>query len=719
MWSWTARVVAVACALLLLLPAAAGADPGNGKGNQGEGQTHGKPHEPGHAPGQAGAAEKETEAEPEPVVVGAPGTHQAHDTYGYPWPEAPDCDEASVAAGCVNDGLGFFQGQCTSWVAFRLGQRNGLGFSNWYAGRHWGNASEWAKVAKGLGHKPDKIPAVGAIAWFKRGHVAYVEQVNTDGTIVISEMNFDGHNAFRLSTVAPGYGWPDRFIHLADVVPTDLTPPSAPSGVTAEQNAGGIHLQWEPSSDDLGVTGYRISRDGVPLGSATEPSYWDERVSPGQDYSYSVTAVDGAGNVSEPVTLTTTGEEASVDRTWLATAAGPASCGQTGPADQPRIGCEVQTRRGWRYVGLKGEAPGRDGTRSFVPSADGGLAYCRRVGPGARGSRATCSELDVSRLAWRDEETSRRTRLPLLADSSWVATGAGPALCGRAGGPAHQRVGCTVLTDAGGRTTVSDRETSWGHSGTGAFVTDADGGVSWCREVGRADRPVPACAPLLVDTLTWGYDRISTTGTPVQQANRAWVDTGAGPALCGRTGSRDRQRVGCTVLTESGWTHRATPARWGRSLSRAVLGTDDGVSWCRVLDAGRARAACTELDADTLRWQPVRTSRPLGGDLAQGVWLASGSGPALCGRTGTPQQQRLGCATLSGRRWSTVSSKDEVSWGVVGDRAFLPLPGDVGYCRSVDVRGAGHRAVCSTLNTDRRTSRAVTRAQRSATRSPV
>ena len=89
--------------------------------------------------------------------VGVFGTHAAAG-YGYPYPAAPDCNEGSLGAGCVGDSRGFLQGQCTSWVAYRLAMRNGLSFSNWYAGRHWGNASDWGKVAKGIGHKPDKYP---------------------------------------------------------------------------------------------------------------------------------------------------------------------------------------------------------------------------------------------------------------------------------------------------------------------------------------------------------------------------------------------------------------------------------------------------------------------------------------------------------------------------------------------------------------------------------
>ena len=196
--------------------------------------------------------------------VGVFGTHAAAG-YGYPYAAAPDCNEASLGAGCVGDSRGFLQGQCTSWVAYRLAMRNGLSFSNWYAGMHWGNASEWNKVAKKIGHKPDKYPAVGAIGWYKRGHVSYVEDVYSNGTILISEMNTDGHNGFHFATVSPGMSsYPDKFIHLDDVVPVDTTPPTEPTDVRASAHRGRTTLAWRRSSDALGVAGYRVFRNGVP-----------------------------------------------------------------------------------------------------------------------------------------------------------------------------------------------------------------------------------------------------------------------------------------------------------------------------------------------------------------------------------------------------------------------------------------------------------------------
>ncbi len=202
------------------------------------------------------------------VWVGVPGTHVANGSYGYPYPAAGDCNEATLGGGCVGDDRGFLQGQCTSWVAFRLASRNGFSFSNWYAGRHWGNASEWGKVAKGIGRKPDKTPAIGSIGWYKRGHVSYVEDVYDGGTILISEMNTDGHNGFHFTTVSPGMrGYPDKFIHLDDVVPVDTTPPTVPTDVRVVAHRGRTGITWRRSSDAFGVAGYRVLRNGVPLGT--------------------------------------------------------------------------------------------------------------------------------------------------------------------------------------------------------------------------------------------------------------------------------------------------------------------------------------------------------------------------------------------------------------------------------------------------------------------
>ncbi|MFA6576803.1 MAG: CHAP domain-containing protein, partial [Nocardioides sp.] len=158
-------------------------------------------------------------------------TVDAHNQYGYPYPNAPDCNESS-GANCAPDAWNFYQGQCTSWVAFRLNQLNGIGFTNRYRGVAWGNASNWGAAARSLGIAVDGAPALGAVAWYSAGHVGYVEQVNGDGSVVMSEMNQNFHNNFQLVTIRPGSRWPTGFIHIADRPTTTGNPIGSFDGLT-------------------------------------------------------------------------------------------------------------------------------------------------------------------------------------------------------------------------------------------------------------------------------------------------------------------------------------------------------------------------------------------------------------------------------------------------------------------------------------------------------
>jgi hypothetical protein len=82
---------------------------------------------------------------------------------------------------------------------------------------------------------------------------------------------------------------------------TDTTAPSTPTGVTATATgATSIKVAWSASTDNVGVTGYRIYRGGSLLTTvaASALSYVDNSVSPSTSYSYTVSAMDAAGNES-------------------------------------------------------------------------------------------------------------------------------------------------------------------------------------------------------------------------------------------------------------------------------------------------------------------------------------------------------------------------------------------------------------------------------------
>ncbi|MDO4872324.1 MAG: LysM peptidoglycan-binding domain-containing protein [bacterium] len=91
--------------------------------------------------------------------------------------------------------------------SLKAGNAYAPGNCTWYVynmrpdiGSFWGNASSWAYSARAAGHLVDSNPTVGAIAQWNAyaggsygwGHVGYVEAVYGDGTILISEMNYNG-----------------------------------------------------------------------------------------------------------------------------------------------------------------------------------------------------------------------------------------------------------------------------------------------------------------------------------------------------------------------------------------------------------------------------------------------------------------------------------------------------------------------------------------------
>lgn len=145
------------------------------------------------------------------------GTLLASRLHGYPYPGAPDCSEAPGSlAGCRADAWKFFQGQCVSWVAFRLRTVSGLDFARTWKGQVWGGAFHWGAAARAAHLRVDLRPARGAVAWYAN-HVAFVERVNPDGGVLVSEMNYDNHNGFRMVTISRGYRWPKGFIHVKDL----------------------------------------------------------------------------------------------------------------------------------------------------------------------------------------------------------------------------------------------------------------------------------------------------------------------------------------------------------------------------------------------------------------------------------------------------------------------------------------------------------------------
>ena len=79
----------------------------------------------------------------------------------------------------------------------------------------------------------------------------------------------------------------------------DTTPPTVPTGVVATAaSSTQINLSWNASTDNVGVTGYNVFRNGTQVGTPTVPSFQDSGLARASTYTYTVSARDAAGNVS-------------------------------------------------------------------------------------------------------------------------------------------------------------------------------------------------------------------------------------------------------------------------------------------------------------------------------------------------------------------------------------------------------------------------------------
>jgi len=111
----------------------------------------------------------------------------------------------------------------------------------------------------------------------------------------------------------------------------DGIPPSTPTNLTATPSPGRVDLAWTASTDNKGVASYTVYRDAARLASVTggATTYTDLSVAGNTTYSYTVDAVDVAGNrspQSDPASATTS--PASVADPVIA-AAGDIACDPT------------------------------------------------------------------------------------------------------------------------------------------------------------------------------------------------------------------------------------------------------------------------------------------------------------------------------------------------------------------------------------------------------
>ena len=201
----------------------------------------------------------------------------------------------------------------------------------------------WAEAMVTWGNAPDRGGLLNSL-----GPVATNAVVSVDVTKAITTLNGEA-NLRVASPVSDGVRYASREVTTAGNRPQltvvcatsapspDTTTPTAPANLTAEAVSGGqVNLSWTGSSDNVGVTGYRVYRGGTPVGTVPGDAltYHDASdVKPATSYNYTVSAVDAAGNESarsNSVTVTTPG--GTGPKTFSFGAAGDATIDATDPA---------------------------------------------------------------------------------------------------------------------------------------------------------------------------------------------------------------------------------------------------------------------------------------------------------------------------------------------------------------------------------------------------
>ena len=152
------------------------------------------------APAAASTASTSTASTSSSTSTPAPAAQTSSYTYtaGGGFPAVDPSFRASLNGG--------YFGQCTYYVFNRMAQvGTPIGHSM------MGNAAEWPAYARSYGYSVSNSPSAGSAIVFQQGlagadptygHVAFVEAVNADGSLYISEMNVRGLNVISYRTIS-------------------------------------------------------------------------------------------------------------------------------------------------------------------------------------------------------------------------------------------------------------------------------------------------------------------------------------------------------------------------------------------------------------------------------------------------------------------------------------------------------------------------------------
>ncbi|MBK3496836.1 lytic polysaccharide monooxygenase [Viridibacillus sp. YIM B01967] len=89
-------------------------------------------------------------------------------------------------------------------------------------------------------------------------------------------------------------------VNLINNANPDTKAPTQPQKLhVAKVTENSVKLNWEPSTDNVGVKEYQVLRDGKVIGTVPGTTFTDGKLTANTKYKYTVKAIDAAGNVSQ------------------------------------------------------------------------------------------------------------------------------------------------------------------------------------------------------------------------------------------------------------------------------------------------------------------------------------------------------------------------------------------------------------------------------------
>jgi len=149
----------------------------------------------------------------------------------------------------------------------------------------------WSASTDNTGVAGYRVYRDGTLAANPRGTVVSIVGLSGGMTYSFAVSAYDA--AGNVSALSPAFS--------VTTPVSDTTAPTVPTGLAASTLAGtSLTLSWSPSTDNVGVTGYRVYRDGVLLASPSATTVSVTGLVLGTTYAFTVAAFDAAGNASAP-----------------------------------------------------------------------------------------------------------------------------------------------------------------------------------------------------------------------------------------------------------------------------------------------------------------------------------------------------------------------------------------------------------------------------------